>query len=159
MHSATSTSASLPVATIFEKPRPRSVAIPYAHDPNAPLCVASAIAPRRGLAPSSSVEKVACRPLTMFRRPRELGPMRRTAAPRQSATISSCIARPSSSSSAKPAVNTWMQRTPLAMQSRTAAATAGAGTQTIAWSTAAGTSTMLVYAGKPCTSPPFLLTA
>ncbi|MCY1561027.1 hypothetical protein D9M68_982370 [compost metagenome] len=59
MHSATSTSASLPVAITRDRPMPRSVAMPYVAEPKAPLCVARPITPCFGRRPLSAVEKVA----------------------------------------------------------------------------------------------------
>jgi len=72
--------------------------------------------------------------------PRQLGPIRRMPAARQTASSSRWRSAPSGPISAKPAETTTMARTPLAAQSRAAWTTEGAGTASTARSTGPGTS-------------------
>ena len=105
-----------------------------------------------------AVEKVAKKRVSTLSRPSELGPTMRTPAAWHRAISRSCRARPSGPTSAKPAVSTCTQRTPLRMQSLRAASTPATGTATMAWSTGPGMSSTLAKEGRPWIWAPLLLT-
>ena len=77
---------------------------------------------------------------SVFTIPRQLGPMRRIPAARQTASSSRWRWAPSGPVSAKPAEMTTIARTPLAAHSPAASTTYGAGRASTARSTGPGTS-------------------
>jgi hypothetical protein len=75
--------------------------------------------------------------------PRQLGPMIRMPRSRARSVTRCCKARPSSSTSAKPALKMMAARTPSSAHSSSTPSTSAAGTLTIARSTSPGTSSTL----------------
>ena len=106
--------------------------------PRAPLWDRNPTRPGSGTIGPKVASRSTCG--SVFKIPRQLGPISRIPVARQTASSSRWRSAPSGPVSANPAEMTTMARTPLAAQSRAAWTTAGAGTTSTARSTGPGTS-------------------
>ena len=145
-------SHSLPMDTIFEKPKPRAVPRESRLPSTLPLWETTLRLPARISGISSTALTLRVRPAAKFITPMLLGPTRRTPASRATASNAAWRAAPSSvPRSAKPSLYTVATGTPARPHSSMAAGTLSAGTMTRAWSTGPGASATLAKAGSPCT--------
>jgi hypothetical protein len=138
--SATSTSASLPVAMKRLTPMPRRATLCMVWLPTLPDCDTMPAWPAGGMCSSSAMENEPIKRSATLTAPRQFGPSTRMPCSRAIATSSACSAAPAGPASVKPADSTMAALVPRAAQSRNAAGVALAGTARIASSGAAGVS-------------------
>lgn len=143
MPSATSTSASFPVAMKRLTPMPRRATLCMVWLPTLPDCDTMPTWPAGGICSSSAMEKDPISRSATLTAPRQFGPSTRISFSRAMATSSSCSAAPCGPASTNPEDSTMAAFTPRAAQSRSAAGVAPAGTARIASSGAVGVSRTL----------------
>ncbi len=130
------TSALLPIETNWVRPMPSERATLRMATPRAPDWLTKPTPPRSaGTGAKVALSEIAGSVLMI---PMQLGPIMRTPARRTVSRSRASRSRPSSPTSAKPAVITTRPRTPLAMDSSTAAWTWRRGTTMTARSTGSG---------------------
>ncbi|MNS89253.1 hypothetical protein D3C72_1232590 [compost metagenome] len=140
MPSATSTSASLPVAMKRLTPMPRRATLCMVWLPTLPDCDTMPACPTGGMCSSSAIENEPIRRSATLTAPRQFGPNTRMPCSRAMATSSACSAVPAGPASVNPADSTMAALVPRAAQSRKAAGVALAGTARITSSGAVGVS-------------------
>ncbi len=145
-------SASLPVETAWDTPRPLAERAMRKAPASAPLCVTTPTAARPAIASGAMVSKVSDTPSAKLQKPMQFGPSMRTPAARAVLTRSSCSARPLSPTSANPDANTTAPPICLRPQAATASTTAGCGTTRTAASMPSGRSSMVGTQGRPLIS-------
>ncbi len=117
----------------------------------APLWLTMAIGPVARPGSRNGEANVATRREGRWAKPWQFGPMMRRPVRSASARRRACAARPASSTSANPLLNTIAARMPLAAAPSSDSSTRSAGTTTMARSTSSGIAATEGKAGSPCT--------